>query len=98
MYKTIYAVILFKDLGEKNESKQVLISTTEFDEAKKCFESEYKKSYKPSPILRGRSNIIRYYYIDEMCELISFEEVGWIDDEGKHDYVDCFGNPILLTK
>lgn len=99
MYKTIYAVILFKDLGEKNESKRVLISTTDFDEAKKCFESEYKKSYKPSAIHSGGKNTEFWFFRGKTWDfLISFEEVGWIDDEGKHDYVDCFGNPIVLTK
>ena len=96
MNQTIYAVILFKDLGEKNESKNVLLVTTDFDEAKKIFESEYKQSYKPSAILTGRENMMSYFYRGKTWNfLVSFVEVGWIDDEGKHFFEDGFGNPII---
>lgn len=96
MYKTIYAVVNYKDFTTKDESKNVLLVTTDFDEAKKCFESEYKKSYKPSAILTGRENMMSYFYRGKTWDfLISFEEVGWIDDEGKHFFEDGFGNPIV---
>ena len=50
MYKTIYAVIDYKDLTDMNERPQVIKVTTDFDEAKKIFDSEYAQSYNPSAI------------------------------------------------
>ena len=96
MYKTIYAVINYKDFGEKNESKKVLLVTTDFDEANKIFDSEYIQSYNPSAILAGGENIARCFYRGEMWNFfVALEEVGWIDENGKHYNVDGLGNPIV---
>ena len=58
MKTTIYAVIDYKDLTDINESIRVLIVTTEFDEAKKIFDSEYQQSYNPSAIgSLGETNV-----------------------------------------
>ena len=58
MNKTIYAVIDYKDLTNINESIRVLIVTTDFDKAKKIFDSEYAQSYNPSAIdSLGENNV-----------------------------------------
>ena len=96
MYKTIYAVIDYKDLTNINESIRVLIVTTDFDEAKKIFDSEYKQSYNPSVIHSGGENIVRWFFRGKTWDFfVTLEEVGWIDENGTHYNVDGLGNTII---
>lgn len=96
MYKTIYAVFDYKDLADINEIPKLLTVTTDFDKAKKCFESEYEKSYKPSPIDSGDENTVLCFFRGEMWRcFVALEEVGWIDENGTHYNVDGLENTII---
>ena len=95
MYKTIYAVIDYKDLTDINERPKVLIITTDFDEAKKIFDSEYKQSYNPSAIgSLGEETVLCFFRGKRRKNFVSLEEVGWIDENGTHYNVDGFENII----
>ena len=96
MYKTIYAVIDYKDLTNINESIRVLIVTTDFDEAKKIFDSEYMQSYNPSAIdSLGEETVLCFFRGKGWENFVSLEEVGWIDENGTHYNVDGLGNTII---
>ena len=96
MYKTIYAVIDYKDLTNINESIRVLIVTTDFDEAKKIFDSEYAQSYNPSAIgSLGENNVHCFFRGEKWRCFVALEEVGWIDDNGAQHIVDGFENIII---
>ena len=85
MNKTIYAVIDYKDLTDINESIRVLIVTTEFDEAKKIFDSEYAQSYNPSAIdSLGEETVLCFFRGKRRKNFVSLEEVGCIDENGAH--------------
>ena len=87
MNKTIYAVIDYKDLTDINESIRVLTVTTDFDEAQKIFDSEYKQSYNPSAIdSLGEDNVHCFFRGKKWKNFVALEEVGWIDDNGTHYY------------
>ena len=96
MNKTIYAVIDYKDLTNINESIRVLTVTTDFDEAKKIFDSEYKQSYNPSAIdSLGENNVQCFFRGGKRWKnFVGLEEVGWIDENGTHYNVDGFENII----
>ena len=96
MYKTIYAVIDYKDLTNINESIRVLIVTTDFDEAKKIFDSEYKQSYNPSAIgSLGEETVLCFFRGKRWKNFVALEKVGWIDDNGAQHIVDGFENIII---
>ena len=96
MEKTIYAVIDYKDLTDINESIRVLIVTTEFDKAKKIFDSEYAQSYNPSVIgSLGEDTEYCFFRGKKWKNFVSLEEVGWIDENGTHYNVDGFENIII---
>lgn len=96
MEKTIYAVIDYKDLTDINERPQALIITTEFDEAKKIFDSEYAQSYNPSAIGSLGEDIEYCFFRGKRWKnFVSLEEVGWIDENGTHYNVDGFENIII---
>ena len=96
MEKTIYAVIDYKDLTDINERPQALIITTEFDEAKKIFDSEYAQSYNPSAIgSLGEDTEYCFFRGKRWKNFFSLEEVGWIDDNGTQHIVDGFENIII---
>ena len=86
MYKTIYAVIDYKDLTNINESIKVLIVTTDFDKAKKIFDSEHAQSYNPSAIdSLGENNVHCFFRGGEKWRcFVALEKVGWIDKNGTH--------------
>ena len=95
MCKTIYAVIDYKDLTDINESIRVLIVTTDFDEAKKIFDSEYSQSYNPSAIgSLGEDTPLCFFRGKRRKNFVSLEEVGWIDDNGTHYNVAGLQNII----
>ena len=96
MYKTIYAVIDYKDLTNINESIRVLIVTTDFDEAKKIFDSEYAQSYNPSAIgSLGEDTPLCFFRGKRRKNFVSLEEVGWIDENGTHYTVEGLENIII---
>ena len=96
MYKTIYAVIDYKDITNINESIRVLIVTTDFDEAKKIFDSEYMQSYNPSAIgSLGEDTEYCFFRGKRGKNFVSLEEVGWIDENGAQHIVDGFENIII---
>ena len=96
MNKEIYAVIDYKDLTNINESIRVLIVTTDFDEAKKIFDSEYAQSYNPSAIdSLGENNVHCFFRGKRWKNFVSLEKVGWIDDNGAQHIVDGFENIII---
>ena len=97
MEKTIYAVIDYKDLTNINESIRVLIVTTDFDEAKKIFDSEYAQSYNPSAIdSLGENNVQCFFRGGKRWKnFVGLEEVGWIDENGTQHIVDGFENIII---
>ena len=96
MYKTIYSVIDYKDLTNINESIRVLIVTTDFDEAKKIFDSEYMQSYNPSAIgSLGENNVHCFFRGKSGKNFVALEEVGWIDESGTQHIVDGFENIII---
>ena len=97
MYKTIYAVIDYKDLTNINESIRVLIVTTDFDEAQKIFDSEYKQSYNPSAIdSLGENNVQCFFRGGKRWKnFVSLEKVGWIDENGAHYNVEGLENTII---
>ena len=96
MYKTIYAVIDYKDITNINESIRVLIVTTDFDEAKKIFDSEYMQSYNPSAIgSLGEDTEYCFFRGKRGKNFVSLEEVGWIDENGAQHIVDGFENTII---
>ena len=97
MNKTIYAVIDYKDLTNINESIRVLIVTTDFDEAQKIFDSEYKQSYNPSAIdSLGENNVQCFFRGGKRWKnFVSLEKVGWIDENGTHYNVDGLENTII---
>ena len=96
MCKTIFAVIDYKDLTDINESIRVLIITTDFDEAKKIFDSEYAQSYNPSAIdSLGEETLLCFFRGKRRKNFVSLEEVGWIDDNGTQHIVDGFENIII---
>ena len=97
MNKTIYAVIDYKDLTDINESIRVLIVTTDFDKAKKIFDSEYAQSYNPSAIdSLGENNVHCFFRGGKRWKnFVSLEEVGWIDENGTHYNVDGLENTII---
>ena len=96
MEKTIYAVIDYKDLTDINERPQALIITTEFDEAKKIFDSEYAQSYNPSAIGSLGEDIEYCFFRGKRWKnFVSLEKVGWIDDNGTQHIVDGFENIII---
>ena len=96
MYKTIYAVIDYKDLTNINESIRVLKVTTDFDEAKKIFDSEYAQSYNPSAIgSLGEETVLCFFRGKRGKNFVSLEEVGWIDENGTHYNVDGLENTII---
>lgn len=96
MYKTIYAVIDYKDLANINEIPQVIKVTTDFDEAKKIFDSEYAQSYNPSAIDSGGEGTVLCFFRGKGWKFfVALEEVGWIDENGAHYNVDGFGNIII---
>lgn len=89
MCKTIYAVIDYKDLTNINESIRVLTVTTDFDEAQKIFDSEYKQSYNPSAIdSLGEDTEYCFFRGKRRKNFVSLEEVGWIDENGAHYNVE----------
>lgn len=95
MEKTIYAVIDYKDLTNINESIRVLTVTTDFDEAQKIFDSEYKQSYNPSAIHCGDIDTELCFFRGKRCHcFVALEEVGWIDDDGTQHIVAGFENII----
>lgn len=95
MCKTIFAVIDYKDLTDINESIRVLIVTTDFDKAKKIFDSEYAQSYNPSAIgSLCEETLLCFFRGKRRKNFVSLEEVGWIDDNGTHYNVDGFENII----
>ena len=95
MEKTIFAVIDYKDLTDINESIRVLIVTTDFDEAKKIFDSEYAQSYNPSAVgSLGEDTPLCFFRGKRRKNFVSLEEVGWIDDNGTQHIVDGFENII----
>ena len=96
MYKTIYAVIDYKDLADINESMRVLIVTTDLDKAKKCLEAEHAQSYNPSAIDSGGENTVLWFFRGEMWRcFVALEEVGWIDENGAHYNVEGLENTII---
>ena len=96
MYKTIYAVIDYKDLTNINESIRVLIVTTDFDEAKKIFDSEYAQSYNPSAIdSLGENNVHCFFRGKKWRCFVALEEVGWIDENGTHYNFGGLENTII---
>lgn len=96
MEKTIYSVIDYKDLTDINERPEVLIITTEFDKAKKIFDSEYAQSYNPSVIgSLGEDTEYCFFRGKRWKNFVSLEEVGWIDDNGTQHIVDGFENIII---
>ena len=96
MYKTIYAVIDYKDLTNINESIRVLIVTTDFDKAKKIFDSEHAQSYNPSAIdSLGENNVHCFFRGKRWKNFVGLEEVGRIDDNGTQHIVDGFENIII---
>ena len=96
MNKTIYAVIDYKDLTDINESIRVLLVTTDFDEAKKIFDSEYKQSHNPSAIdSLGEDNVHCFFRGKRWKNFVGLEEVGWIDENGAHYNVEGFENIII---
>ena len=96
MNKTIYAVIDYQDLTNINESIRLLIVTTDFDEAKKIFDSEYAQSYNPSAIgSLGEDTEDCFFRGKRGKNFVSLEEVGWIDDNGAQHIVDGFENIII---
>ena len=96
MNKTIYAVIDYKDLTNINESIRVLIVTTDFDEAKKIFDSEYMQSYNPSAIgSLGEETVLCFFRGKGWKFFVALEKVGWIDDNGAQHIVDGFENIII---
>ena len=95
MEKTIYAVIDYKDLTDINESIRVLIVTTDFDKAKKIFDSEYAQSYNPSAIGSLGENNVHCFFRGKKCKFfVALEKVGWIDENGTQHIVDGFENII----
>ena len=96
MYKTIYAVIDYKDLTNINESIRVLIVTTDFDEAKKIFDSEYAQSYNPSAIGSLGEDNVHCFFRGKMGRcFVALEEVGWIDENGTHYNFGGLENTII---
>ena len=96
MEKTIYAVIDYKELANINERPQVLKVTTDFDEAKKIFDSEYAQSYNPSAIgSLGEDTPLCFFRGKRGKNFVSLEEVGWIDGNGTQHIVDGFENIII---
>lgn len=96
MYKTIFAVIDYKDLANIKERPQVLKVTTDFDEAKKIFDSEYAQSYNPSEIdSLGEDTSLCFFRGEKWHFFVALEEAGWIDENGAHYNVDGFGNIII---
>ena len=96
MEKTIYAVIDYKDLTNINESIRVLIVTTDFDKAKKIFDSEHAQSYNPSAIdSLGEDNVHCFFRGKKWHCFVALEKVGWIDDNGTHYNVDGLENTII---
>ena len=96
MYKTIYAVIDYKDLANINERPQVLKVTTDFDEAKKIFDSEYMQSYNPSAIgSLGEETVLCFFRGKGGKFFVALEKVGWIDDNGAHYNFNGLENTII---
>ena len=97
MNKTIYAVIDYKDLTNINESIRVLIVTTDFDKAKKIFESEHAQSYNPSAIdSLGENNVQCFFRGGKRWKnFVGLEEVGWIDENGAHYNFGGLENTII---
>ena len=96
MYKTIYAVIDYKDLTNINESIRVLIVTTDFDKAKKIFDSEHAQSYNPSAIDSLGENNVHCFFRGKMWKnFVGLEDVGWIDENGAHYNVEGLENTII---
>ena len=96
MNKTIYAVIDYKDLTNISERIRVLIVTTDFDKAKKIFDSEYRQSYKPSAIdSLGEDNVHCFFRGEKGRCFVALEEVGWIDENGTHYNVAGLENTII---
>ena len=96
MNKTIYAVIDYKDLTNINESIRVLIVTTDFDKAKKIFDSEHAQSYNPSAIdSLGENNVHCFFRGKRWKNFVSLEEVGWIDENGAHYNFGGLENTII---
>ena len=96
MEKTIYAVIDYKDLTNINESIRVLIVTTDFDKAKKIFDSEHAQSYNPSAIgSLGEDNVHCFFRGKRWKNFVGLEEVGWIDENGAHYNFGGLENTII---
>ena len=97
MNKTIYAVIDYKDLTDINESIRVLIVTTDFDKAKKIFDSEYAQSNNPSAIdSLGENNVKCFFRGGKRWKnFVGLEEVGWIDENGAHYNFGGLENTIM---
>ena len=95
MEKAIYAVIDYKDLTNINESIRVLIVTTDFDKAKKIFDSEHAQSYNPSAIdSLGENNVHCFFRGKKWHCFVALEKVGWIDENSTQHIVDGFENLI----
>ena len=95
MNKTIYAVIDYKDLTDRNERPKVLIITTDFDKAKKIFDSEYAQSYNPSAIGSLGEETVLCFFRGKRCKnFVSLEEAGWIDENGTQHIAAGFENII----
>ena len=96
MCKTIFAVIDYKDLTDINESIRVLIVTTDFEKAKKIFDSEYAQSYNPSAIgSLGEDTPLCFFRGKSGKNFVALEEVGWIDENGTHYNVAGLENTII---
>ena len=96
MNKTIFAVIDYKDLTNINESIRVLIVTTDFDKAKKIFDSEHAQSYNPSAIgSLGEDTPLCFFRGKRWKNFVSLEEVGWIDENGTHYNFGGLENTII---
>ena len=99
MEKTIYAVIDYKDLTDKNEKLRVLIVTPDFDDAKKCFDSEYKQSYNPSAIHCGDIDTELCFFRGKKQHcFVALEKVGRIDENGTHYIFGGLENIQLYNK
>ena len=96
MEKAIYAVIDYKDLTNINESIRVLIVTTDFDKAKKIFDSEHAQSYNPSAIdSLGENNVHCFFRGKKWHCFVALEKVGWIDENGAHYNFGGLENTII---
>lgn len=89
MYETLFQVARIENVATRIEQISVIARGNNAD-MQQMFDELYRVYTRPSSILCNQSfgspNMGYFYFGEEWENMITFDEIGWIDDNGKHYY------------